>query len=530
MKTRYVVLFVFLVSSIGLFTGCEEVAQVQTPIEFAQLRIANFNTTCSYPQVYDVYIYPVGQPSAIPTVRGGLSYGKVTPWIDNLPTNREAGMTYTVDVRIAGSTEPVVAKEITLKPGDRYTLWLFKFDNTASAAANTDFISDKQTFAPDPTKAYFRFLNTEQETSPLTIKVGDPIGGTPVGETSGEAVDYKKYSDYTGYPATSVDATITFFVVDGQNNVVGRIAGVALEGGTYKTITWGGNCEGRYLPQDDPTAPRPDSHHVRILDDAGDGADETTPVPQTLRYFFVNALIPPADASLKSIYGYDQLGVVVNNDNRYNFGPLSPYIASPSVGASPEGVISVVPSSTLLTDAINVKGFVYNAANPTARGMLLFDYRAGERASIRSDELVAFVVSDTVRNRYVLGSKHPLDSSQGNYIFTIPDAPKQAEATFVIANMLVQRGSTSANRISFWIDGDSVEAVASLPRKEQATIHIQPGVVNFTAKMNLGSGESTSFPTFKAEAGGIYLVLVVGRRQSVTPQDFPRIMVIRTNP
>src|SRR5688572_1681774 len=127
MKTRYV-LFLLLAAWLGTFTGCEQIAQVQTPIEFAQLRIANFNYTCSYEQVYDVYIFQTGQPVPLPAVRGGLGYGEVTPWIDNIWTNRDGGLSYTVQVRVAGSTELIYEREITLHPGDRYTLWIFKFD------------------------------------------------------------------------------------------------------------------------------------------------------------------------------------------------------------------------------------------------------------------------------------------------------------------------------------------------------------------------------------------------------------------
>lgn len=529
MKTRYVVLFLFLVCSMGLFTGCEQIAQVQTPIEFAQLRIANFNYTCSYEQIYDVYIYPTGQPVALPAVRGGLGYGEVTPWIDNIWTNRDGGMSYTVQVRVAGSTELVFEREITLLPGDRYTLWIFKFDDKPSALPSTEFISDKATFEPDQQKAYFRFLNTVREISPLRLKVGDPLSNTFVGETTGEAVLYRKYSDYTGYPA-SADATITLFVVDPENNVLGRIAGVALEGGTYKTITWGGNCPERYLRQQDATVPRPDSHHVRILDDAGEGVDETTPVPQTMRYFFVNALIPPSRADLKATHGYERLGVVINNDNRYNLDPLAPYSAAPTLGSTPQGIINVVPTSTVLTEAISVKGYGYNAATPAARGPLLFDFRAGPRQNITTDQLVAIVVSDTLRSQFVPGTKHPLDSSAGTFVFPIPDIPNPTKATFVIANMLAPKTPPAQNKISFWINGDSIEFIGVWSRKFSKTVDVPAGMTDLEAFTNANPNERIAFPTFNAEAGGIYLVLVVGKRLSIDPMEAPRIMVIRTNP
>jgi hypothetical protein len=532
MKNRYLSLFLFLVFGVFAFTGCEEIAQVQTPIDFAQIRVANFNNSCNadIQQVYDVYIYPVGQPSAIPEVRGGLGYGMVTPWIDNLRTNREAGLTYKVQVRPAGDVQnrTLIDKEITLKPGDRYTLWIFKFDDYASAPAAAEFISDKPEATVEPTKAYFRFINSEADAGTLSLKVGDPLIGNPVGGTS---VDYRKHTSYEGYTSTTVDTTLTFFVVDNNANVVGRIAGVALESGTYKTITWGGNCPGRYKPQEDPTVARPDSHHVRILDDAGDGSDETKIVPQTLRYFFVNALIPPASDSLKNVYGYDQLGVVINNDNRYNFAPLSPYSASPSTGTTGEGVINVIPTATLLTDAVNVKGYVYNTAAPNIRGSLLFDYRAGPRADIKTDELVVFVVSDTVRTKYVPGAKHPLDSSGGQYVFQIPDQPKAGQATFVVANMLVNKLPTTANKIEFyWNDNLYDDGPGNWNRKVSHTLDVPAGPMNLKVRVNDSDAEVYTFPQFNAEPGGIYLILVVGRRLSQTPQDAPRIMVVRTNP
>jgi hypothetical protein len=143
MKNRHLVLFLSLILGVFALSGCEDVAQVQTPVEFAQVRVANFNNTCdiNIPQVYDVYIYPVGEPAALPIVRG-LEYGDVSAWSDNLATNREAGLTYKIVVRNSGETErDVISVEQALKPGDRYTLWIFQQQD----AATPDFkvISDK---------------------------------------------------------------------------------------------------------------------------------------------------------------------------------------------------------------------------------------------------------------------------------------------------------------------------------------------------------------------------------------------------
>lgn len=532
MKNRYLSIFLFLAFGLFALSGCEDVAQVQTPIDFAQLRVANFNNTCNMEmqQVYDVYIYPVGQPSSIPQVRGGLSYGIVTPWIDNLQTNRDAGLTYKVQVRTAGETQNrnIIDKEITLKPGDRYTLWIFKSDDPSTM--NAEFISDKPDFTVEQTKAYFRFINTQEDAGKLTLRVSDPLNGNPIAGTTD--VEFKKYTKYEGFTSTTIDTTLTFFVVDQNSNVVGRIAGVALEGGTYKTITWGGNCPGRYVPQEDATVARPDSHHVRILDDAGDGADETKIVPQTLRYFFVNALIPPTYNDVPSLVDYDQLGVVVNNDNRYNFAPLAPYSVGPNGSITGDGVINVVPTATLLTDAVNVKGYVYNPSAPSVRGPLLFDYRAGPRENMVTDQLVAFVLSDTVR-KHTPGTKHPIDSTKGQFVVKIPDQPLKDQATFVLLNMLAppSKPPATTNKAEFFINDVKVEhagnwnikidEIATAPGNTQVKIH---------ARVNATDDELVPARTFQAQSGGIYLVVLVGRRVSPTAQDMPQLMIIRTNP
>src|SRR5690349_9963668 len=93
--------FLFLTFGLLAISGCEDVAQVQTPVNFASLRVANFNNICSDKDqnVYDVYIYPAGEAAPeLPVIRGGLGYGKVSPWLDNLETNRESGKAYKIDV------------------------------------------------------------------------------------------------------------------------------------------------------------------------------------------------------------------------------------------------------------------------------------------------------------------------------------------------------------------------------------------------------------------------------------------------
>lgn len=531
-KRQLVSLFLFVVLGLAVFIGCEDVAQVQTPINFAQLRVANFNSTCldSIPTTYDVYIYPVGQPAELAIVRGGLGYGEVSPWVDNLATNRDAGLAYKVQVRAAGDVENknLIDAEITLKAGDRQTLWIFKQMNEGSL--DYKFISDNPTVSIEQTKAYFRFINTEEGTGDLSIRVSDAQGNM----LGGSAASYKNVTPYEGFTSTTIDTSITFFVVDNTGNIRGSLAGFPLEGGTYKTITWGGVCPGHYAPQEDPNAVKTDSLRVRILNDAGDGADLTKVVPQTLRYFFVNALLPPINDSIANLVKYGRLGIVINNDNQYNFAPMEPYsVGPPPVRTTADGIFEVIPTTTLLTDAISVKGYVYNETAPNVRGAQLFSYLAGPRSDIKSDMLVAFVLSDSVRKPNAPANQ-AIDSAKSQYVFPIPDQPKAEEAILVIANMMANATKTPAtNKGEFWVNDVPVEKPGGAnwtARVGAETVTIQ-GDIEVTVKARINASDADTYTrTFRVEKGGIYFVVLVGRRLSPKPIDQPRFMVIRTNP
>jgi hypothetical protein len=240
---------------------------------------------------------------------------------------------------------------------------------------------------------------------------------------------------------------------------------------------------------------------------------------------------PPPYDNIENLVDYDQLGVVVNNDNRYNFAPLSPYSVGPGGSTTGDGVINVVPTATLLTDAVNVKGYVFNTSAPSVRGPLLFDYRAGPRENMVTDQLVAFVLSDTVR-KHTPGTKHPLDSTKGQTVVKIPDQPQANAATLVILNMLAppSKPPATANKMEFYVNDVKVERAGNWNIKLSETFFTPGGSVKLNAKTGANLDEDVPAMTFNAQNGGIYLVILVGRRLSPTSQDAPKIMVIRTNP
>jgi hypothetical protein len=89
---------------------------------------------------------------------------------------------------------------------------------------------------------------------------------------------------------------------------------------------------------------------------------------------------------------------------------------------------------------------------------------------------------------------------------------------------------TTTNKAEFFVNDVEVPHSGTWMTKIDE-IAYAPGdqTVKISAKVNASDGEVYS-TTFTAAKGGIYLVVLVGRRISPTPQDGPRFMIIRTNP
>lgn len=544
MKNRLVSLFALcaILLSGAFFTSCEDTATIPEATFFGQVRVMNF-AVCAGIESYDVYLYPENGPADTIAKALGLAYGISTPYITNLSTNKGAGQNYTLVVRGAGSKAgDLIKTTITVKPNDK---WSFVILSLAGNDLEYKLISDNPTSPTAANEAYFRFMNTMpgDDPGPIMIRIDDPVNGQQL--TSGP-IAYKDISDYVGFK-TATDTTLTFYAVKSDGTVLGRLAGVSLEGGSYITMTWGGNC--KYRPQEEGVLVRDDSNRIRLFGDSDLGNDVTIPVPQTMRINYVNALVnislSESDPRFAGLF-YQQLGVVIDNDTRYNFPNMTPF----SVGPAPRAdrtkdlgngsmYFENYPIAFPLNDAVNVKGFKMDPAQPSVRGVMLFDYRAGPREDIKSDMLTTLVVHDTIRfskkisadkkdTSYVIA---PLDSARYQFAMEVPDVPNASKAKLVLANALSPgyKSSATVTNIKYYLNDNQVTTSGNWSVKKYQTEEMDPGTISIKATLNTTPVEEVS-TSFSAEAGGIYEVLLVGCRNHPNSAYRPRFIILRANP
>lgn len=546
MKNRLVSLFTLcaILLSGAFFTSCEDTATIPDPSFFGQVRVMNF-AVCASAESYDVYLYPENGTADTIAKALGLAYGISTPYITNLGTNKGTGQNYKLIVRAAGAkTGDLINTTIAMKPNDKWSFVILS--EGPDTKPEFKLIDDNSTISTSGDSAYFRFINTMPGGDPgqIIIRVDDPISGqnlTPA------PVDYKNISNYLGFK-TETDKTLTFYAIKASDNtVLGRLAGVSLEGGSYTTMTWGGNC--RYRQQEEGILVRDDSNRIRLFGDTGIGNDLTVPVPSTMRINFVNAMVnnpnlPETDPRYATFH-YDHLGVVIDNDTRYNFPNLAPFNVGPAPisGRTQDlGNGSMYyenkPIAFPLNDAVNVKGFKMDPAQPNVRGTLLFDYRAGERSLIKSDMITTLVAHDSIRLlRKITGkdtsySVVPFDSARYQFVVPVPDVPKSDSATIVLVNALAPGAKlpvTTAN-IKYYLNDEQVTFTGNWSIKKFKTEHKAPGSITIKATLNTTPVEefTTTYSSF--EAGGIYEVFFVGSRNHVNPNMRPRFVILRVNP
>lgn len=550
MKNRLLSLFALcaILLSGAFFTGCEDTATIPEATFFGQIRVMNF-AVCAGIESYDVYLYPENAAADTIAKALGLGYGISTPYITNLGTNKGAGQNYKLIVRPAGNkSKDLISTTVTMKPNDKWSFVILS--EAGDGIPEFKLINDNPTSPTVGNMAYFRFMNTMPGAFPgdITIRIDDPLNGTPL---TPNPVSYKNISEYQGIQ-TATDKTVTFYAVariNDKDSVLGRLAGVSLEGGSYITMTWGGNC--KYREQEAGVLVRDDSSRIRLFGDSGVGNDITVPVPSTMRINFVNALVnpnvPEGDPRFTHLH-YQHLGVVIDNDTRYNFPSMSPFSVGPAPIADRTrdlGNGSMYyennPISFPLNDAVNVKGFKMDPAQPDVRGQLLFDYRAGVRSEIKSDMLTTFVVNDSIRYAKKLSANKqdttypvtPLDSAKGQFVVAVPDVPDANNPTIVLVNALAPgyKSSPTVTTVKFYLNDAQVPFSGTWTPEKYKTVAQPTPPGTFTVKATLNSTPVEEFSTtFTAEAGGIYEVLFVGERNHTNSAYQPRFIVLRVNP
>lgn len=541
MKNRLFLQFSLLALVAGAFVinGCKDTVTDPGYTPLAEIRFADFHQV----QPIQIYMYPQTATSAdsgskTPTP---MTYGIVTPYFNNLPTNRSSGEIYHLVAIKAGSKTQatpqgviVASTDITLMPGDKKT-WLITGND---GVYDPTIIDDNHPTTNDTTHAFFRFLNvspTSDFPGGLTLMVGDPINGIVLAK----AQPYKTVSAYQPIPLefvgnSAVDTSVTFYVVNPANGVViSRLAGWGLEAGSYHTLTWGGATV--RIP--DPTTGNltlNDTARIRVLDDDQLGTDLTPTPPLTFRFNIINALLPPSHAGplLIDYTATGGLNIVINNNTSYDYKGVIPFQPLPYWGnITGDGVFNSVPTTVPLVDKIYIKMVkpFAGAKNPSVLDSVLFQFYAGSpRSSIVSDQIYSVVVFDTVKKNNPKASA-PFDSAAGTLTIPIPDVPIPGSAKIVLGNMLAPAKAGNTPNIGvFTIDADTITKVKA-PKSFDATI-VKPAGQAITLKASVNKNANVYTFTFTPQDGAIYEALLVGKQDHPNSAYQPRFMVIRVNP
>jgi hypothetical protein len=548
-SSQRIFFFAAILAVVGLMNGCKTQVTDPLPTDFAQIRAINF-ATCSTP--FDIYIeQDGGTVDTLPAIQN-LQFGLAAVYSNNL-TAVPAGTLYHVYLHHVNNRQSVLSHaDITVRPGEKWGVAIYY--DAATQTYPMDVIHDPNNGQGSGVndKVYVRFLNADASYPNLNVYINDNQNGDVLVPNPGEP--FRGMTDYVQL-GFKTDTSYTFFIVDpaNNNNVVARLAGVSFDPGSYHTISYAGDpCQESKSPAGNPI----DSLRVHIYDDNYGGNDVTTPIVQTLRYNFINALVPDPNVDQSKIRYYTQLGIVINNDGNITFPNLTPFSVAPDQSSTPWGqkdggqtyvdaagatIYPILFTATQLTQAVDVKGFRTDNVGAGGRGQLLFDYRAGKRADIVSDIPTSFFVMDTCAPLSVT----VVDSSQAAYLdevaVPIPDNAPAGQAILVFVNALSKANSavSTVNQASFNINNSPVtlfqkKPIAAYDNKE-APIPAD-GSTQYKIDAILAKGTKAPFlnqedysVTFAPKPGKIYEIVLAGQRQNLNNYG-PRILIIETNP
>lgn len=524
-----------------LLTGCKSQIDDPAPVDFGQIRVINFADQTS---PVDVYIQGVGQATDTLPVAQALGFGLATVYINNLQANA-AGSVYHVSIHPVNNRQTEIASaEVTIHPGEKWTVAVYH--NVGNSTFPTDVYQDILN-NPKATNdmVFVRFLNAfdgdAQYPMGLNIKVGDNLNGNPVTATPQK---FRQHNDYVGLPFKT-DTTFTFFLTDpnGHDSVIARLAGVSFDPGSYHTLVFAADLSKVGKNASSTAGDALDSIRLRIFDDNGIGNDITSPsIPQSLRFNFINALVPSNFINPTHTRTYAEMGVVINNDGNITFPNMKPLDVAPALSffqptyMDGNQLIHVTQFTSIpLTAAVDVKGYQTDGLAPGARGQLLFDYKAGLRSDIKSDAPVSLMIIDTP-----LQLAKVADSTVVYQVAVpIPDNALPGQALIVLVNGLAYTNAgPSASYVSMTYNTikDPVFGAPGVGKKPTTydnklppfpagqPVTIAAGLV---AKGSLAA--QTVSTTFTPKDGKIYEVVLVGERGSTTGYG-PQFIVVETNP
>jgi hypothetical protein len=520
--------------------GCKSTATDPGYVALAEIRFADFHQN----EPIKIYMYPVNATSAdsMSKTPTPMTYGIVTPYFTNIPTNRTDGATYhLVAVEARGNTVEVDTV-IVLKPNDKVT-WVI---SGGSGVWDKRMIQDNHPNNQSTALAYYRFLNVSPNLT-LDLRVGDPLNGMLL---AGQ-VPYQAVSPYMGIP-TAFDTSITFYVIDHNSGaVLGRLSGIGVDSGTYHTVTWGGQIDPTFRIRDNEgNTTLSDTIRIRILDD-DQGTDLTVTVPQTFRYNIINALMPP-NFPTATLIDYAQnggLAIIINNNTVYDYNHIMPDSLAPrTFRLSPDGKIPYqIPTSIPYipgTDKIYVKFVQPAGATPSPSDKILFRYYAGVTTGvgqIKSDQLYTMIVFDTVKKSDPKQADYiaPYDSAAGIATLAIPDVPQAGKAHVIVGEMLAGPNKplavTSNNKnVVFTVNEDgNIHPVPKVKKvKDYDTSIWVDAHKTITITAQIDTDQPYTSKPFEAEDGAIYEAFLVGQRGRPNDLDKygPHFIIVRVNP
>jgi hypothetical protein len=547
MKNRFFLgLSLFALIGVFIINGCKSTATDPTYVALAEIRFADFHQA----DPVQFYLIPPNasshdSASLTPTP---LTYGIITPYITNIPTNRTVGETY--HLRAVNATTHVAEGDeyVTLKPGDKYT-WLITGNPDASGGKfDTTLINDAIP-SNKSSLAWFRFVNVVPN-STLSLRVGDPLAGQLIGTQK-----YDGYGPYVGIPFGH-DTSVTFYVVDQNGSVLSLLSGIEIDTGSYKTVTWGGQDQNHRITINGGTTLN-DTSRIRIWDDNSGVDFYGGSVPQSFRYNFINALIPPSPDTNRirktALVDYTQspnngLAVIINDNSDYNYNHLQPFSFGPSAYADPNNSNVVLQVPNVISPFNPVSDKIYfklvapfnNGASPSSSDSILFRFFSGLSGStgvLKNDQQYTIIVYDTVKKSdpkqpdYVA----PYDSANGVATIPVPLNPIQNSAIILFGNMLAPLKSvvlSNTNKAKFVISGVTRTNKVALP-KTYDTVSVPAGTpVTITATVTstiVSSDPDYTFTLNNPESGAIYEVFLVGKRDPNVPYT-PKWVAVRVNP
>ncbi len=522
-RAFYALAALLLLTVGSMVSGCKDTAPDPGYVDFASARVMYFGK-CTPMQIF---YFPVGSKDTVLLTPSPLTYGVSTPYVTNFPTGRGAGQTYHFIAKQAGTQNVFAETDITLKPNDKQS-WII-FDKGSSATYPHKVISDNPPAGTSNQNAYFRFLNSSEDNPSLMIRVGDPINGSILADLTA----YKELSSYNPIP-TRPDTTVTFFITDPSGTILGRLAGVSLAGGSFHTISWGGQADScRQVDEISGNRVIDDSVRIHLYDD-NDAGNDQLPVPLTFRYNIINALIPPSfPTAVLTDYRASGLGLIINNNTSYDYSGIQPFTTAPAPkGITADGVLEVIPRAIPLTGVVYVKVVSPLSSVPSVADPILFRFYANSSV-IKSDKMMSVVIFDSVQDsKKELTLSPPYDSSKGVLTIPIPDQSVKGKALVVVGNMTAGPYKTVVPTAVFSVVGGATFTKIKKPKDFDATTVIDAGS-SFSVKAVLTAASNivtiTSTP-FTAVDGAIYEVFLVGRFNDPRPEFQPRFIIVRSNP